>query len=145
VPCDTDRFSVGSPWYLYDPRLFAMRPFSCNTLVIPNVPFVVLYIRCIAIDTYRSLSPAFPYSQLAGRIGKSHVSSPATLDKKRRVVQPLNSYLIYTNDGESYHRNYGEYGAMSNAISRLGTRITSAITTGRNPIQHIVISCSLSL
>lgn len=43
--------------------------------------------------------------------------------------------------GESYHKDYGEYGAMSNAMSRLGTRITSAITTGRKPIQHIVISC----
>jgi len=31
---------------------------------------------------------------------------------------------------------------MSNAMSRLGTRITSAITTGRNPIQHICISWS---
>jgi hypothetical protein len=31
---------------------------------------------------------------------------------------------------------------MSKAISRLGTRITSAMTTGMKPIQHMVMSCS---
>jgi len=40
----TNRFSVGSPVCQYNRRLFAMRPFSHNTLDIPNVPFVVLYI-----------------------------------------------------------------------------------------------------
>jgi len=39
------RFPVGSPRDQDIPRLFAMRPFICNTLGIPNVPFVVLYLR----------------------------------------------------------------------------------------------------
>lgn len=50
-------------------------------------------------------------------------------------------YLIILDVGSIWGKDYGEYGAMSKAISRLGTRITSAITTGRKPIQHIVISC----